>query len=448
MFFYLSILFLIVGMFIYINLERSGLQLTIFTMFSGLWIVILLLGKLNLYHLYDATDRFYMLLFMGIVSWLVGFFIIYLQKGIYGLDFRKSTGKKLTLQRYNGSFIADDFDINSNVIRVYAIIVAGFSFMIGMTMLSYLARGYSYAEFHRLVFGEFDEELFSNSVINHLYGRMMYPIVLAMIPVTIISLFSKKNRRDCTILLILILGYCVVVGRRFPLLYIVISLLMALPFFKLNIKKKTIRLIFISVVVMGSFILLLSAWRKDVFKTGDWSPVFASFYRYLNLCLPVGSHWVQYVDQNEPNHLLYGYSFFSGVFSNLDFVVRQVGIRWFYSVPAVDLMNIAQDNYIPISREVTANAFTTWVYHFYLDFRELGIIIGSLVFGLVAGYMEKITFARKNILEIAFYMLFAQAVFKSFVRWEFNSYSYVLAYLYMIPVFQFNNKQVLLFKWR
>lgn len=442
------IIALAVALIIYLVLKRSGFQLTIFTLFVGLWLVILLLGKWNLYNLYEASEKFYFLLFLGIISWLIGFFLYFFRKDIYAVDWRKSSGLKITLRKYGKSYIADDFDINVKVIWLYIGIISVFTLMILMTAASYLLRGYSYSAFHRLAFGEFDETLFPNLTINTLYGRLMYPIVLAMLPIVVISGFSKKTRIPCLILGVIIFVYCMIIGRRFPLLYLAFNFVMALPFFKLGISKKQKRILLVLLLAMTAVIILLTAWRKDVFKTGDWSPVFASFYRYLNLCLPVGDYWIQYIDNNEPNTKLYGYATFNGIISNMDFVVRQMGSRIFFNEYGYNLMNAPQDNYIQISNDMTANAFTTWIYQLYLDFRIVGVIVGSFFFGLVSGYMEKLVFTKKNILGLAFYMLLAQAVFKSFVRWEFSTYSYTLAFIYLIPVFKLNSKPVLLLKWR
>ena len=107
----------------------------------------------------------------------------------------------------------------------------------------------------------------------------------------------------------------------------------------------------------------------------------------------------------------------------------------FYSTLGSELISLPQDNYISIGWQARANAFATMFYFFYLDFRYLGVFAESLIFGFVSGFIELRTYINENMKTIAFYLLLSQAVFKSFIRWEFTVGSYVMSFLYLYLLF-------------
>ena len=192
-----------------------------------------------------------------------------------------------------------------------------------------------------------------------------------------------------------------------------------------------VKKILLTLIGLSFVIILVTAWIKDAFTTGDWSPVFSTFYLYFNICLQIGDYWIQNVDNYRKDIVMHGYSFFKGVLNNLDFVFRQFGIHFFYNEYFEDIINAPQDNYINIGYISKFNAFTTWIYFFYLDFKEWGVIIGSIIWGWFTGIVEKHTLLYPNIYKVAVYLLLLQCTFKCFVRWEFNVEAYVLAFIYM-----------------
>ena len=258
-----------------------------------------------------------------------------------------------------------------------------FSFIITSLFLSYKARGFSYGMFHALSFGDLDEELFKNRIMNAAYKIIMYPMLLALLPVVVVSLFNRKNVKLCSFSLIFILYYCLLLGRRFPLLYLIVDLAIGLVFWGERIAKKTILKIEIIIIIMFVIIFLFTAWRKDAFKTGNWEPVYETFFLYLNLCLPVGDYWISRIDMLYKKNWLLGYSFSRALIDNLDLVFRFVGVR-IRSETLNRIIEMPQNEYIYIGNGNRANAFATWVYYLYIDFRWVGVLAGSYLWGLMS----------------------------------------------------------------
>ena len=65
---------------------------------------------------------------------------------------------------------------------------------------------------------------------------------------------------------------------------------------------------------------------------------------------------------------------------------------------------------------------------FYLDFREIGVFAGTLIFGYIVEKSYKKA-KTKRVEYLAFYLLLIQCIVKSFVRWEFVLEQYWLSFL-------------------
>lgn len=419
----LTLIVLFFSTYIYFNIRKKRTVFTLFTLFAGLWVVIIILGTINVYNMYKVSDRFYFLLFLGIFSWIIGFFLGYINRFTFVIRRRD-----ILQSSYN-------FDIRKGTLIFYNIVLLAFVIALTFVFFNHMTS-HSYGEFHNLAFGYEEDNLFVSNIANMLYNRLMYPITIAMVPVIVISFIAKKERLKCSISLVIIVLYCMLVGRRFPILYLAIDFVIALPFFNFKISTKQKKRVLCLVIVSILVIIFVTAWRRRVFETGDWSLVFQGFYTYLNTCLQIGDHWINQIDEHYKNTLLYGYSFFDGILINLNAVFKQFGITIFNNEFYSKIIDMPQETFINVASNMRYNAFATWIYFFYIDFRELGVILGSLFFGTVCGYIERLTFQWKTIIWIAVYLLFSQAVFKSFVRWEFNQGSYILSYLFMILLFK------------
>lgn len=81
----------------------------------------------------------------------------------------------------------------------------------------------------------------------------------------------------------------------------------------------------------------------------------------------------------------------------------------------------------------TMNAYITCWGFFYADFRIIGVIVFSAVFGLVlANYYNRYRITRSPE-DICSYMLMANVMFYSIIRWQLANSSYILA-LVLIPL--------------
>ena len=155
----------------------------------------------------------------------------------------------------------------------------------------------------------------------------------------------------------------------------------------------------------------------------------SSIYKYFSASMPLMDYWVDVIDEQQFQS--YGMAFLHGVLNFFDIFLSKIGISF-------DLLN--QTSFYIGQTESTFlyglydhgsfNAFVSVFYFFYMDFRWVGVIVGSLFFGFFCHRVERLA-NKNNLLNSALYLLIAQSVLKSFGRWEFYLTSYCLSFLFL-----------------
>lgn len=397
---------------------------SLFFIFAFVWIMVLVTNLFNYYQLNVVSDQFYKMVFLGVTFWMIGYFLLRMSRFVL---FKNLKNRRETIEYY----------VDKKLTYVYICIILIFSALILSIEITYLSNGFTYAQFHKLAFGDYEERMFTSSFLNQFYNKIMYPILLAILPVFAVFVFNKKERRMVILGVLAVFIYCLLIGRRFPLLYLIIDGLLAMELYRISIPKKWLKKFKLIVLVLLVLIILITAWRKKVFETGKWSEVFRTFYLYFQLCLPVGDYWFQSINQNQS--ITYGRGFFKGIIDSIDFITRQFGFRFLYNESFQQLYNMPQANYINIGSGQRANAFCTWIYFFYFDLREFGVVVGSFIFGAVTGYLERMVIKFPDLKKNLIYLLFSQCVLKSFVRWEFSVSSYVLSFFFLLLLIRKKN---------
>lgn len=217
-----------------------------------------------------------------------------------------------------------------------------------------------------------------------------------------------------------------------------IAIIFALPHKISKRLRNTVLIISITSILTIFLVIYLRS-----FQTGGTRNIIQNFYSYLVTVYPRMSYWIEVVDAS--NIYGYGVSFFSGIFNFFSDVSN------FFGIPT--LKNI-QNNLFLISRSIStglkifengsasSNTFVSAFFFFYIDFRLVGVFLGSTIFGFIAGKVEKNIY-KNSILNYALYFLFLHNVIGSIVIWRFYITDYWIAYLYVFLLIRKNNKNQL-----
>ncbi len=423
----------------YVKIDSKVLSL--YSLFSVLWFVIIILSSMRLFGLYETSSKFYGLICLGVIFWLLGYFanMFYLK-----VPFVKSMADKRSKKNEfeegkekNDSYKAKKYVVNLKVMAVFLAIIAAYTVVILIKSTQLTAQGYSLEQVHDIFLNRGEVPFFEISAINTIYSKLMVPCLYAIIPVSAIMLFEQKNKINVifsviSIALVMIYGF--VSGSRITIVYLMVDLLLTLGIYWKKVPKKMICGIFIAVGVGVISILLITVVRRKLYLAGNYADLFDTYYTYLTICMPLGDYWTDYVDSN--NIITYGAASLRGILANVNYPLSKVHLGVFTSIidNVTDIINITDENYIQIATAHRANAYVTWIFHLYLDFRRVGVVVGSFIFGALTGFLEK--HSTKHLMYCAYFLLFSQAIVKSFVRWEFGIAAYVLAFVYMRFLFK------------
>ena len=394
-------------------LAKPKLVLDQFRLFCLLWLVVFVLGRINLFDMYTVSNEFYNILSIGIICWILGY------------AFARFFNVHFTFRELH---FMEPYGINRSVLIAYILIMIVFIMLIGIKILGYLRSGFSYSRLHKYVSGLEEEQVFRSAIVNKIHELILYPVLLASIPAATIVVLRERKKLIGFVALALVVAYSLVSGRRLLLVYIVLDFVISMGFFGIRIPRKIQKKLFRYGLIAVALILLMTALRRNVFETRRWNEIYRQMYLYATLCLQVGDHWLGVV-RAEGLHT-YGYSFLRGIVTLVHLPLSPLGVR-IYSQEIAQIYNLTQSVRISIGHTQTANAFSTWVYYFYLDFRMVGVVLGSLFFGSLIGFGENTLRWRPNNLNFAYYLLLSQAVIKSIVRWEFAVPEYILAFVFL-----------------
>lgn len=195
---------------------------------------------------------------------------------------------------------------------------------------------------------------------------------------------------------------------------------------KVNLSKKAKRNIIFLALTMFIVIEGVQYSRKGKFTLDFLS-------EYLGIQFNLMDHWMKYIDSN--NLYSYGMAFFSGFINLLYAFPKLLGIIADNSFQTViDNLSemISKGVQTNIGGLSTTNVYITQFTFFYYDFRELGMILGNLLFGCLSGGLSKILI-RKNQdpMWFSYYILVAIGVICSVIYWMPYMTAYILSFIYL-----------------
>ena len=253
-------------------------------------------------------------------------------------------------------------------------------------------------------------------------------------PIVIIGMINKKVKKIVLIeTILMIMLYVFSTSGRLPLFIAIIELVIALLINKEKLTKKfkkVSKLIFISVLIL---ILGITNIRTDNTNTNKVN----SMYAYLSIPLPYFSKLVNFVDNEDIN--TYGLATCYGPYL---LVQKSIKIITGYKLSNAEELNAIvtkpQNYWVRVFGYSTDyyNAYSTMFYNFYLDFREVGVIIISFLYGM---FMEKIYMDikyKRTMKSNTIYLILISGLIKSFISWQFASPTIIMVFILINILFR------------
>lgn len=379
------------------------------TVFFTLWGLIVFLAALNLFDMNSASNKTYIIIFVGLVSFMLGFAIP---------KIRLSVSSAYGYRRNNF------FNLNKKIIYILmaiTIVILGYT---ASSSINLLLSGHNlwyvrYIAHNDIVSSE-------SGMLNILYNYLAQPIAQLLIPVSILSLFSKN--RDIKLIfgsLIITILLIISNGGRFILLYYLIHLVFIGSFINnkfeiTKIVRKRVRII--SLFVLTGIIYITVSRGASIGKT---------LYIYLSGCVPFMSQWVENIDQI--NTYTYGIMSFQGFIRPFFAFLEKLGLINNFPPIITTAENLTLQLELPVSigGDNTFNAFVSLFYYFYVDFGFLGVVIISMVFGAICNNAYHNIMSKSTNIDVITYSLILQLILTSMVRFQFASFIFALTFIYL-----------------
>ena len=378
-------------------------------MFVFVWLFISVLFSFK-YIEYNNPDNFtYLLIFIGVISFFIGG------------RFSSNATKK-----------ADKFDIDIRKVLALQIITIIVYIPETIDTIGDLMAGQTLEDV-RIRSGEVSE---SSGVIAILKNFILTPFLFLSYPITAyIFLTNKaKGRKKMLVLIFSMIIVAISVlrlGGRSPILFFLVNFFVVWYFYKNTIvisrSVKRVMLIVVSVMVSSFVYASISRGIEDLPR---------SFYHYFVGCIALLDNGVKSVFFHTE-----GIATFSSPISTIDTFWRFIGGDELPAMKLILWINNYIEETINVGVDCNMNAFYSLFFWFYLDYGIAGVVILCFLYGLLSDSIYKAAIVNRHFVTIVIFSLIVQGVVFSFIRFQFSTFYYFMAFL-IIPLV-IKRKQVL-----
>ncbi len=403
------------------------------SIFVGLWMIIISFTKLRLFDMVEVSGKAYSIVFCGCVAFVVG----------YILSLEIKNNKKIVLFSMNQNVSEEKiYNYNYKMIIFLEIITFIFELIISRRVVLLLRSGVEFSNIHDIVSGYKEATLLTTAIETYLNSWVVMPTIFVIIPIGLILLFNKTEMKWPIILLFLCdIGlYIFIHGARIVLIYVFVYLLPLYGIYNIKISKKVKKRILLLLALAVVSMVILTFLRKDLdaSEEGAWDAIMSSVYQYFSVSMILLDHWVEVIDKMEFSS--YGLATLHGPLDFIFTFLNKVGLSWAKLSETSQVVSMTEKTFIPgLYNKGEFNAFVSIFYFFYIDFRMIGVVVGSFIYGIFCNISEGLA-KKGNPYKISLYLLIAQSVIKSFGRWEFYLVPYCLAFVFLRMCFKKSKK--------
>lgn len=400
------------------------------TVFCGLWALILLFSSLGYYTMYPAEEKTYSMILIGSLFYVFGFYINKVFLNSIHLKIGRHT-------RYYK-------DINYYAFPRYTLLYI-------LTILCICFSLYDFINFIRqagfgsmemvqafLQSGEYENNY--NPIMSALLVLVVSPVGFAIPSITAVDFWFGKRDKKLLILTAILLVFKMLssANRTTLVIFFIFLILTAILYIYQNKKtynsirgkfgsnKKVKRYIFIiGIIGIIAFVIMSMSRGSALFRN-----------LYLNFAMPprMFEIWAETIDANKV--MGYGITSLLGfIYPVCYFIKNLLGLD---SLPITvqeifDWTMLTDTQWVWPGKNILANAYVSIFWFFYTDGRQIGIIIGMFLFGIVVSKSyQNVVGTRFSARQIASYCIIFYGILFSFVRFQFTLYKYALALVFVM----------------
>lgn len=398
------------------------------TIFSGLWAVVIFFSSLGFYTMQVAANSTYIWFFTGTFAFALGYYFNKLFLNKYRFVVGKKTdarSKEIVIPRYRILYVLTTICIVFSLFNWVNLIRQAGTLNLGVIQ-------------SMLQSGEYESN--NSSVLSAISVLIVSPISFAIPAITASDFwFGKRDKKLLGLTIFMTVINMLSTANRTTFMMLIIFLVLT-SYIKMEEKgdwfvktqkqrrgriKKSIKYL-IAFGVVAFAIMTMSRGSK----------IFRNIYLNIAMSPRMFEIWA---DRVEEQHI-YGYgtaSLLGGFYSVFYVLKNMLGLN---SIPKLiqsmyDWMMLTDKQWVWPGDKIIANAYVSLFWFFYVDARQIGIIIGSFVFGIIASrsYLRAVS-RLHNAKTVTYYCMIFYAILFSFVRMQFALSKYVLAIFFILNI--------------
>jgi oligosaccharide repeat unit polymerase len=268
-----------------------------------------------------------------------------------------------------------------------------------------------------------DAQIIDNRIISYFIMYFVGPAQVVLLPLAILFTFNKTRKRFSLIVYLCVVSGIISSGGRITLLYSIAQMIAVAFYFKVNISKKAKRNIVIASIALLIAIIILTNLRT---RSGLWF----SIYSYFSAPVVMLSEYMRVADsmkiQTFGGATLYPFMYIANAVTDV------LGMNIKYLNNLVYYVGLPQRQWIELFPGRAYNAFCSMFYFFYLDFRYVGVIVVSFIYGGVTSYVYKKSFKERSQKYLLWYLLLLQTIVASFTIWQLGNTKFFVSILILL----------------
>lgn len=388
------------------------------TLFFGFWFALTALAAMRLYGLFEASARAYLVIVLGLGGFLLGYVLVRLVMGRFdGRRRAKAAGTSPMLA-------ADRYRLNYPLLYVLYGIVLAYLVYRAVTVVGLLKSGHTLSMIRDAYFFAATEGD-SPSVLRFVQTYVINMLIYVLLAVGFVDFFAGERKR-----LLLALTFAIVVlnalengGRLVLYRFAANAVVGYLLFIRFNHKLRSNRLVrwaILAIPIAAAVgMLAITQFRSTSVKT---------VYFYFSGCVYFLGERMGVADL--AGHSTHGFATFGGLVRPVFVALDNLGILRYPQayLETTEVLRSYVEPGVMISPEMYYNAYVTPFFYFYLDGRLPAVIAGSVLYGALCGAAYHRVRTLPNVKNAAVYLLLAEELLTSMIRWQFNVPSYALAF--------------------
>lgn len=392
-------------------------------LFFGLWGIIVFGASLHLFGLFKANDMVYIIIFIGLLSYLLGYCAVMVKRNKWNIE----TSTKHP--------IIKEYIINEKVFYTLGLISL---FIIWKTALPNINLLLSGSNFYDMRYVTIESTMGSQN--NLLFSYLSLPFSHIMMHLSLIYFFLYRKKTFLLLTILAIVGVVLTNGARMYLLYFLIDALVIKTIYndkyskKLDEKSRKISrnrnkyISILTLLLLTGMTYITLARNADILKT---------IYKYIVGAIPhMGQRYEQFQFINQ---YTYGVTSYMGFLRPLFSLLDKFGVESELFVLSDKLTDLWQAPAL-IAPDTIYNFCVSLFMYFYVDLGMIGVGIGSLLYGVICAITYNSMKNNTNVKSLALYLMIVQSLLVSMMRYQFTDLAFALSFIYINFVIKKRNK--------